>query len=312
MEIKAETLTSSLTTVGEKSDAAWFKKLGSPIANLLTLPSISISGLTNKLNQLLGKIGNLTKQLGNWSKLLQGASKKVDDYKGMIVSFAKKPGGWITGGLATLAALGGAFVLNQIGISPQNVLQAGLNFGETLWNFNFQYTDKELLAQINGLIDGLYGPAGDFVGRSMAQLIVGGFTSPPKVQVNIRGLALNWLINPEIRDEMLQSISQFAYQGITVAKQILVRFALLKGRHGFKAWWKIAPPAFKKAIGVVWKDADKVIENWGEEGNKPWSIAGYIEEKVEKIEDQKLQNFTEGFLDSFWDGFRESVEYVYV
>jgi hypothetical protein len=157
----------------------------------------------------------------------------------------------------------------------------------------------------------MYGTAGDFVGRSLAQLIVGGLTTPPKVQINVRGLALNWLINPEIRDDMLQSVSMFAQQGITLARNVLIRFALLKGRHALKEYWKVAPPAVKKAISGVWKDADKVITTWGNEGNKPWSIATHIEEKIEKIDDKKLQNFTENFLESFWDGFRDSVEYVY-
>jgi hypothetical protein len=325
MEIEASTLMSSLTTTGEKPDKGWFKKIKSPIEKWLSLRSTISSEFLKNLKKLpgllteLGKslkglpedIKKLTQYWGKWDKLFGDAAKKVDEYKGAIISWAKKPGGWIQGGLATVAAIGAAWGLNQIGVSPQNLASTMLNFSESLWNFNFQYTDKQLLDQINSMIEGMYGTAGDFVGRSLAQLIVGGLTTPPKVQINVRGLALNWLINPEIRDDMLQSVSMFAQQGITLARNVLIRFALLKGRHALKEYWKVAPPAVKKAISGVWKDADKVITTWGNEGNKPWSIATHIEEKIEKIDDKKLQNFTENFLESFWDGFRDSVEYVY-
>jgi hypothetical protein len=325
MEIEASTLMSSLTTIGEKPDEGWFKKIKSPIEKWLSLRSTISSEFLKNLKKLpgllteLGKglkglsedIKKLTQYWGKWDKLFTDAAKKIEEYKGAIISWAKKPGGWIQGGLATVAAIGAAWGLNQIGVSPQNLASTMLNFSESLWNFNFQYTDKQLLDQINSMIEGMYGTAGDFVGRSLAQLIVGGLTTPPKVQINVRGLALNWLINPEIRDDMLQSVSMFAQQGITLARNVLIRFALLKGRHALKEYWKVAPPAVKKAISGVWKDADKVITTWGNEGNKPWSIATHIEEKVEKIDDKKLQNFTENFLESFWDGFRDSVEYVY-
>lgn len=252
--------------------------------------------LGRNIKDLGANIKKLTQYWGKWDKLFTDAAKKVEEYKGAIISFAKKPGGWIQGGLATVAAIGVAWGLNQVGVSPQNLASTMLNFSEALWNFNFQYTDKQLLDQINSMIEGMYGSAGDFVGRSLAQLIVGGLTSPPKVKINVRGLALNWLINPEIRDDMLQSVSMFAQQGITLARNVMIRFALLKGRHALKEFWK---------------DADKVITTWGNEGNKPWSIATHIEEKIEKIDDKKLQNFAENFLESFWDGFRDSVEYVY-
>lgn len=318
MEIEAKTLTSSLTTDGEETDVKWFKEMKSPVADWLKLPSINIEGFFKNLQEAISSLKNvgealkdLGKKLGNWNSIFKGASKKIEEYKGAIISFAKKPGGWVAGALAAVTAVGAAIGLNAIGANPVNVVQAGLNFGEALWNFNFQYTDKQIMDQIKSLIDGMYSSAGDFAGKSLAQLIVGGTLTPPKVQINVRGLALNWLINPEIREEMLQNVSSFAYQGITVAKQIMVRFALLKGRHALKEYWKVAPGWAKKAVSSVWKDADKVITNWGNEGNKPWSIATHVEEKVEKIEDQKLQDFTENFLESFWEGFRESVEYVY-
>lgn len=318
MEIENNTLVSSFTTEGETPDKKWFEKIKSPLPNLLDLPSIitntfaaNFKRLAGTLTEIKNGIKKLASYWGKWDKLFEDASKKIEEYKGAIISWSKKPGGWIQGGLAAILAIGGAAVLNTVGVSPANLVTTMLNFGEALWNFNFQYTDKELLDQIQSMIESLYGTAGDFMGKSLAQLIVGGFTSKPKVQINVRGIALNWLINPEIRSDMLQNVSQFAMQGITIAKQLLIRYALLKGRHALKEYWKVAPDWAKKAVKGVWKDADKVISTWGDEGNKPWSIATHIEEKVEKIEDKKLQNFTENFLESFWDGFRDSVEYVY-
>ncbi len=318
MEIKADTLTSSLTTDGEKTDVKWFEKLASPINKLASLPVSGVAAVVQGIKKLIPevkKIGenvaNIVKNLADWKALFNKGVKKIEEYKGAVIKFAKNPVGWIKGGIATVLALGTAAALNTIGVSPTNLVTTMLNFGEALWNFNFQYTDKELLSQIESMIEGLYGNAGDFMGKSLAQLIVGGTLTPPKVQINIRGLALCWLINPDIRSDMLQNVSMFAQQGITVVKQVLIRFALLKGRHALKEYWKNAPATVKKAVSGVWKDADKVITTWGDEGNKPWSMSSHVDEKVEKIEDKKLKNFTENFLESFWDGFRDSVEYVY-
>ena len=226
MEIAANTLTSSFTTEGEEPDGKWFDGLKSPLGKWLKLSTIGIDGLITNLGKLVkslpklkDKIGSLLHYLTNFDKLFEKAVKKINDYKGAMISFAKKPGGWVVGALATVASLTGAAALNSIGVNPVNIVQAGLNFSEALWNFNFQYTDKQLMEPIE-LINGMYSNAGDFVGRSLAQLIVGGTLTPPQVQINVRGLALNWLINPEIRNDLLQNVSQFAYQGIAVASRL--------------------------------------------------------------------------------------------
>lgn len=327
MEIKAETLTSSLTTLGEKTDLTYFKKLKSDIADwgkLGIAKAKSVIGEILKFKALFKITEQDKKGARNFFKTItQGfynAFKKTSvgrwldkntGFKGILISVAKNPMGWIQGATALLAAGGGLFLANQAGVSPANLMSSMLNFGEVVYNFNFQITDKELEAQIKALIDGMYGEAGDFLGRSIAQLIVGGLTTPPKVQINVRGLALCWLLNEDIRDDLLQNVSQFAYQGIYVARQIAFKFAFMKGRQAIKTLWKQAPAGYKSMLKKIWPDVDKQIENWGKEGNKPWSIATHIEEKVEKIEDKRLQDFTENFLESFWDSFRDSLEYVY-
>lgn len=328
MEIKAETLTSSLTTLGEKTDLVWFKKLKSDIAEwgqLGITKAKTVFGEIAKLQALFkitesdkkgakGFFKTIGKGFYNAFKRtpVGGWLDKNTGFKGTLISIAKNPTGWIQGGTALLATGAGLFLANQAGVSPVNLMSSMLNFGEVAYNFNFQVTDKELEAQIKALIDGMYGEAGDFLGRSIAQLIVGGFTTPPKVQINVRGLALCWLLNEDIRDELLQNVSQFAYQGIYVARQIAFKFAFMRGRQAIKTLWKQAPDNYKGLLKKICPDVDKQIENWGKEGNKPWSLATHIEEKVEKIEDKRLQDFTENFLESFWDGFRESLEYVYV
>lgn len=327
MEIAAKTLTSSLTTLGEETDLAYFKKLKSDISDwgklgiakaksvikeilkhkaLFQITETDKKGAKNFLKLVAKGLYNVFKRtpVGGWLDQKTGV-------KGVVISVAKNPAGWIQGGMALLAAGGGLFLANQAGMSPVNLMSSTLNFGEVVYNFNFQVTDKELEAQIKALVDGMYGEAGDFLGRSIAQLIVGGLTTPPKVVINVRGLALCWLLNEEIRDDLLQNVSQFAHQGIYVARQIAFKFAFLKGRQAIKTLWKQAPSTYKGLLKKIWPDVDKQIENWGKEGNKPWSIATHIEEKVEKIEDKRLQDFTENFLESFWDSFRDSLEYVY-
>lgn len=316
VKLQTEKLSSSLTTEGEWTDTSWLEWGNSEISTALSLPQQRASDIISNMNKEVEAAKAEAEKKGNpWNprnwrpnprNWFAGAGSQINGVKGALIETSQGPMGWILGGLASLGALGTAWALNQVGVSPQNIVQVGLNFSEVAYNFNINISDAELIKQIHALVDGLYGPAGEFIGRSCAQLLVGGLTTPPKVSVNIRGLALIYVMNEDIRDELLQGVSQFCYQSIFVVKQILFKIAFLQGRSAIKKLYASQPDAAR----ALFPFGDK-IESWGEEGSKPWSMQAAAEQRIEKIPDKKIQDFVKGLMEGFWDGFRESVEYVY-
>lgn len=214
--------------------------------------------------------------------------------------------GWVMGAMTFLAS---ALTFLQVtGIfDVAGFVRGTLNFSEQVYRFNWQETDKQLKAEIESLITSLYEPAGEFLGRSIAGLLVGGTAAIPKVRVNIPQMALLWQLNPDIRDELLQNVSSFCYQSLVAAKVIAFKVFFMKGRAYIKENWEKLP----KIVRDTFPDLSNKIKTWGDEGNKAWSIAGVMEEGIESIDDERLKQAAEGFVEGFWEGFRESVEYVY-
>ncbi|MFY7804040.1 MAG: hypothetical protein ACOVQ7_11490 [Limnoraphis robusta] len=312
MDISTKTLSSSVTTKGEEPDPKWFSSLGSGIVGLAKQAVLKVGELIKSVGSLVKKIGVEVLRLDKLISTIEGWFKKgiakVKEISGTIIKFGKKAAGWLNGGAAAIVALAAGWGINQLtGVSMANLATSALNQAEIIYNFNFQVTDKDLDKQMKALIDSLYGPAGEFMGRSLAQLIVGGISSPPKVQINIKGLALIWILNPDIRDDLLQNVSQLAHAGIYVFRQIAFAYAFKKGRQAIKAYWKKAPIAMKK----IYPGLDKIITTWGDEGKEPWTMESWVEKKIESLNDDRLEDFVEEFLSGFWDGFRDSVEYVY-
>lgn len=214
--------------------------------------------------------------------------------------------GWVVGGLMALSSL--IYILKETGIFDTGAfVRKALTFAEQAYRFNWQQTDKQLKAEIDSLITSLYEPAGEFLGRSIAGLLVGGASEIAKVRINIHQMALLWQLNPDIRDELLQNVSSFCYQALTAAKVIFFKLFFMKGRAYIKENWEKLP----KIVRDTFPNLDTRIKEWGNEGNSPWSIAGVMGEGIESIDDERLRSAAEGFVEGFWEGFRESVEYVY-
>lgn len=310
------TLSTAFTTEDIVPDMEFFKGIGSKL--------VEWAGRGIELIQnLMSKIGNLFEELKKkgvknflkegWNKLISTLGNKktnpIYSFGTMLVS-STGPLAWIIGGASAVAlAIGNKLTGGLFG----NWVQKGLNFAEAAYNFDWNQSDEDLIKSMEGNIDSLYGPAGEFVGRSLAQMIVGGASSKPAVQINVRGLALVWQLHPEIREEMLQGVSQFAHTAIYAANQIFLKMLLMKGRVFIKDMWNsgLKDTVSKISPGFANK-IDGIMKVWGQKGGKPVIASQMVEEKVEAIDDKNLQNFAEEALEGFWDSFRESIEYVYV
>lgn len=316
MEILATTLSSAITS-NEKVDAEFFKKLGSPIAEWLKKPIASVQNLIGKIAaggkalwQSLkdGSFGSIFKQWAKDDPVAAAAGTVAAGLAaGTILVIGGATVGWLWGAVgAAITGLGAAKVLGGGGGMGQWVGRL-LNSAETLYEFNWQISDKAIMEQINAAITALYEPAGEFLGRQVAGLVVGGVTTPPKIRINIRAMAFLWKLNPDIRQDLLESVSELAQQGMFAFTQIAIKYAFMQGRRAIKDLWKKMPGNVKK----IFPSVDKAIKTWGDEGKEEWSLESTVNKKVESIKDEKLRNLTEGFLGGFWQQFSQSLEYAY-
>lgn len=177
-----------------------------------------------------------------------------------------------------------------------------------LWNFQWNQSDSEIEAEIESAINSLYTPAGDVLGRGLATLLVGGKWQAPRVEINVRQAAFQFVLHEEIRDEMISSMSALIHASLNAFKILVVKKAYMKGRRGLKKLWANLPPEIRSNLPGL----DKAITAWGEEESKPFSLAAEYEENVvDKIDDVKLKNALEGFTGGFWEQFSQGVIYKY-
>jgi hypothetical protein len=220
--------------------------------------------------------------------------------------------GWAAGGSTGLIA---ALKTGVATLSAGSILLGLTKTGTFLYNFEWQETDEDIDKAIDQAITSLYGPMGEFLGRATASMLVTGLTSPPKIEINVTSLALMWEVDENIRDELLESVSEFAMVGIRTFVAVAIKLAYKNTRQFIKKAYKESPEDFKKiAQGIKLPGNNKLgtsIEQWGNPSSQPWSLKRHIdlEGKVEKIEDEKIRNLTEEFLESFWETWNEAIVY---
>ncbi|NER03701.1 MAG: hypothetical protein F6K17_14305 [Okeania sp. SIO3C4] len=314
--IAAATLSSAVTSE-EPVDLSWFRKISSPLAELVNKPVVSAGNFASKvidggkaLAESIQK-GTFGKIFNQWAKddpLAAAAGTVAAGLAGGTLLIAGGSTlGWLTGSVGSVVSSLGAGGALVAGGTLGGLATGILTTAENLYEFDLQISDKRILADIKSAVDNLYGPAGEFIGRQIATMAVGGLNSPPKVQINLRAMALVWQLNPELRQELLQNVSNFAYQGIQTGIQIAIKFAFLHGRRAIKKLWKRFPNEVKKLVPGL----DKAISKWGDDDNEPWSLEDGVN-KLEKtiIKDERILNFSQGLRSGLWRGFSDSIEII--
>jgi L-arabinose isomerase len=106
----------------------------------------------------------------------------------------------------------------------------------------------------------------------------------------------------------MENLKSLVRMGTRVASQI----AFMESYKNLRTWIKKAPKNF--FLYKVFPGLSKIIETWGAEGSQAWSFASATENFVENIKDQRIQDFTEEFLESFMDSCTEStmiISYIF-
>lgn len=213
--------------------------------------------------------------------------------------------------VATVGVAGAIAAKNGLGSSLGMIL----NQADFIYDFNFDVPDSQIWQQIKSLIDGLYGSAGDFLGSSFARLLLLGSLEPPKIEVDVRGLALTYSeFAEDKREDLLSGVSAFAYQGVIVSQRVAFLFAFMRGRKTFRDF-VLKTPDIEKNHPQVYAFA----KNWGDEEDlktqekevQDWRISTWVENKFEAIKKtygQQIGSFVENFFEGFTDEIRDILE----
>lgn len=338
--IKLNQLSSAISTAGVEPDKSWFgktstffKKLGESITDPKNTGEKILSFLVNFAGsagltgyRITGIIGTLVTK-GPSAAINYFVSSFNEPISGYINFAGKNSAAIKAGGIAVLSVLAGGATAFATGTSPLQILRGLLNFTDVVYDFNFDTPDSAIWQQIKSTIDGLYGQAGDFLGSSFARLLLIGTLAPPKIEIDIDGLALAYNAFAEERQEdLLSGIKSFAYLGVRAAQRIAFLFAFLNGRNAIKQMLA-ASPDVAKGVDKMFPGLSKALAGWGDEENpltkeeevKDWRISTFVENKLEKVKDTYgpqigsfIEQFFEGFVDELRDGLEEYIEYRFV
>jgi hypothetical protein len=224
-------------------------------------------------------------------------------------------GGVVVGGLVAGSALAAIISLKGLTIAgiagaasvliwpvAKNIIRWGVSATQRIWNFNFNASDAALQRIQQQRIIALYGIAGGALGSGLGRLLCGaaGIGSigvfNPRLAASIASIA-----GPEQMDEILDEMVLL----LRSARDVAIGGIISQGYQNIRSWIKAAArsPRFVSSF----PNASKLIAKWGEEGGSPWSFAIATENFVESIEDLRIQNFVEEFIEEFGEGCTESL-----
>jgi hypothetical protein len=291
---------------------SWWAKLtrglfgsGAVVAGAST--GAAIGSLLGPLGAIAGGLGGAA--LGGLGVCLAGFVMQGGDIKDALVNAKDVTTKVLSGGVA----LGGAVAVQMAtGITIPQMVSGLLNFGDIIYDFNFDIPDSEIWKQITSIIDSLYGQAGQFLGSSFMRFVLTGIMSPPKITIDVNGLALAYSeYADDKRVELLQGISNFAWVGLNAAKRIGFLFSFLQGRNAIKLAITSMPGLRETNPQLV-----KLAESWGDEEDpntkesevQDWRISTWVEAKVDSISDPRIKSFVEGMLEGMVDVIQDDVE----
>lgn len=310
--------TSSAATHYGGADKGWLSKIKGTF-DWMKIPSVnpgaaldSIKGFLLKglKSDLIKEVGSAI--MGNFKGLFGKIKKDVSGRIGSIVTVGKKILGTLTNtaegqGLALFGAISAAAIGGgvSLGAGPE-VVTGMLRLSQLAYAFNFNQSDDQIDKQIESSITALYGTAGETLGSGLASFLSGGVFRIPRVQINLTKVSILWrALNEEAQTQMLQQLQNLARTAFFGGLQMLAKVFYRDSRKWLKALAKFNPdhPLIKLIPGGA-----KTLEKWGEKGAPPWSMALYVQTKLEKLQQNPLTKDIGVFLENFAEGFGESIQ----
>lgn len=180
-----------------------------------------------------------------------------------------------------------------------------------LFMFNWQTSDEELERAIAAAEVSWYGQLGETLGTAAGWFLCGVIPS-----------LLIGTVNEAMMLHVLQDVSEEAFDEITGELNSLLQLGARQQMNkaashlfmGLRALIKRAANGdadtlLGGAIDLVFNAFPNVREaakTWGNKGNKPWTIAGAIQDSIESLPDGILKEFVEEFVDALGESCVEA------
>ncbi len=191
-------------------------------------------------------------------------------------------------------------VFKLLGISWSFLWGQFVSAREFIWNFDWQITDEEIDKQIANSFAAIGSSLGALLGNAFGYLSCGAvpgslvFVFNKPLGAQILGNVLR-----EGGEEFLGNLAAL----INALFQKTLEAFILSTFKNVRKFIKSNVQLVEKVLG---KKAGDMIKAWGREGNKPWSFAQTLDEKIEKIDNKFVRGFVEEFLEESWDGCVEA------
>ena len=302
---------------------SWFKGEGlkdivSAVAglwnNVVTSAGDLLNRFANFVQSQLNKINIFGVNFGSWLQddpisAVAGAGAALLS-GGVVLIVGGAVAGFVGGGIVKIWKMA-RIAWSALGLG--GLVRLAVGGVQRTWNYDLQISDKQIRAQQKSLIDsqaGIWGEAlgslvGTLCGFSLGRVSYANQANlvrfNPDLIAKLDQLRINnFDEDSELWEEAVQNLkSAIASTGRT-AMNIAGLEAYLNTRKAIKA--------ISRGVNLssIHPGLGKMIETWGEEGQKPWSFASAQEEWIESLPDGAIQNFAEEFLEAAQDMCAES------
>jgi len=281
----------------------WFNGIGSRIGSILSKGLLNVKSL---LKNMIGGAKELFAAIarGDWNIFKNWLKEDPVSVAAGAVAVVLVGGlvvGAVAGGVAAIAgaiAAGGAIGgITLAGIMP-GLVQSAVGATETIYNFDFNKSDDQLLKELNQGFVNFAGVAGESLGRTLANFIIGA-DKLPKLRIDRTAMRTMFMVLEDESDtgeEILQELSTIGWALFKLARQAL----FTAGFMNFRKWAKA-----NVRSGVPW--IDKAIASWGT--GQPMILSEKVNTFVEKVEEGNpaVGNFLENIIEGFGSGTKEAV-----
>lgn len=198
--------------------------------------------------------------------------------------------GWIGAGWNFISKVG-SFIWGAAGSLGEWWGRISQSVMEILY-FNWNMTD----AQIDGAIQANINMAAEQAGEALGYFVCGG--------VNVAAALLIPKIGAIVAANAFVEFAEESWQEITMAVRMILQRtaqnALLLTFKSVRAWLKSLSPLLPQGATRT------LLNDWGEPGSQPWTIASHTEKKIESIPNATLKSFAEGVWEGCIEGFVEA------
>lgn len=174
-----------------------------------------------------------------------------------------------------------------------------------LVNFNWNQTDTQIFNSMrsrNLTVAESWGQAvGSAFGWTTSIALGAGVSMLIPV---IGGSTLARLIATNAGMEALEEVSAQLQNTLALTARTMLANLGASAYINFRRWLKSADRGLLRSLFGN-RLGDFIKDKWGGEGTPAWTIAGQFEELIERIPNEFVERFVEGFADEAWDSFVE-------